>query len=575
MSDLKQIITRKTLREEAGSTYFGRGLDYFKSGYVKKLEVHGNRIEGSVRGSRLYHCSIECDIDADSLFGECSCPLGDDGEFCKHLVALGLAFINGFETPAPSRKQPDFKLAKFLRERSREELVALLNGASKQYPDLLEYFRMSYLPAASEALQKELTLKIDRLLELAEECDYEDCYDYDEQYKIEQDEERLRQELKQLTDTMERMFSGTHAAMVMELAEYAIKEAVRRDLQSEDSCAGLISEMLSFYFKAVKKGLGKAADVAENMIEWEPLDSWGAMSQVGRYFMDAPARIEKAWNTAALHLWRKMPVLGMKDQRMTSTQRAIIEKRLLQYARINSDSELELEILQHNQSTEEHVLALGKLLIRLNRREELPDYLREAFRHFPHSCDIRQSLVEELVHVKKYSEAMEIAWRYFEENPNCSGGYQFLRSAARSSRQGGEFLEKALAYVETYFEKNQDGIASRSTRIDILICEKEYGRALEIAESGLCSHDSLFRLASALSKTQPDASARLVKRPLEQFLKEAGDKFYEKSVAALKLYRQYLVAAGHPEQFQAECLAIREQQKKRRKFIALLDQAKL
>lgn len=98
---------------------------------------------------------------------------------------------------------------------------------------------------------------------------------------------------------------------------------------------------------------------------------------------------------------------------------------------------------------------------------------------------------------------------------------------------------------------------------------------MEIAESGLCSHDSLFRLASALSKTQPDASARLVKRPLEQFLKEVGDKFYEKSVAALKLYRQYLVAAGHPEQFQAECLAIRERQKKRRKFIALLDQAKL
>ena len=371
MSDLKKIITRKALREEAGTTYFGRGLDYFQSGCVKKLEVHGNRIEGSVRGSRLYHCSIECDIDTDSLFGECSCPLGDDGEFCKHLVALGLAFINGFETPAPSRKQPDFKLAKFLQERSREELIALLNGAAKQYPDLLEYFRMSYLPEASEALRKELMQKIDRLLELAEECDYEDCYDDDEQYEIEQDEECLRQELKQLTDTMERMFSGTHTALVMELAEYAIEEAIRRDLQSEDACAGLISEMLSFYFKAVKKGLGKATDIAENMIEWEPLDSWGAMSQVGQYFMEAPARIEKAWNTAALRLWREMPVLGMTDQRTTSTQRAIMEKRLLQYARFNSDSELELEILQHNQSMEEHVLALGKLLIRLNRREEL------------------------------------------------------------------------------------------------------------------------------------------------------------------------------------------------------------
>lgn len=575
MSNLKIAVTRQALKEEAGTTYFKRGLDYFKSGYVKNLEIHENHIEGRVRGSCLYRCSIECDNDEDYLYGECDCPLGDEGEFCKHLVALGLAFINGFETPAAAKKKSGFDLSKLLKERSREELISLLKGAARQYPDLLEYFRMSYLPEDSNALQKELKQKIDRLLELAEECDYEDCYDYDEQYEIEQDEERLRQELDQLNNIMEQMFNGSKGSMVMDIAEYAIKTTIQQDLQSEDSCSGLISSMLSFYFKAVQKGLGKAADIAENMIEWESLDSWGALSHVGRYFMDAPARIEKAWLSAALRHWKTMPVLHMKDQRMTSAKRSIIEKRLLQEARFDNDTELELKILQHNLSTEEHVLTLGKLLVRLNRRDELLQHLRDAFIHFPHSCDIRQSLVDELVHCKKYSEAMKIAWQYFEKNPNCSVGYQFLRSAARSCRQGKVFLEKALEYIDAHFEKQRNGITNRSIQVDILVCEKEYERALRIAESGLCSHESLFRLAAVLSKTLPDASARLIKRPLDQFLRETGDKFYEKTISTLKLYRKYLNNAGKVEQFQEECLAIRQQYKRRRKFIAMLNKAKL
>lgn len=38
-----------------------------------------------------------------SLDGECNCPDGHDGSFCKHLVALGLAFFDK-QKNAPAEK---------------------------------------------------------------------------------------------------------------------------------------------------------------------------------------------------------------------------------------------------------------------------------------------------------------------------------------------------------------------------------------------------------------------------------------------------------------------------------------
>ena len=251
--NLKELITRQNLQMEAGDAYFKRGLDYFRSGHVQKLFVDDERIEGKVSGSRSYSCSIES--DGDGWFsGECSCPLGDDGEFCKHLVALGLAFIDGFEMPQPTNgKRDKFDLAAFLKERSREELTALLTGAAKLHPDLQEFFRMSHLPDEPGALRRELLQKIDRLLDLAEECSYVDCYG-DEGDEIDENFEQLRQELGQLTATMKRL----SPSLILELAEYAIKEALKREGGDDESGLDeLIGDMLPRYFDAVTKGAGK------------------------------------------------------------------------------------------------------------------------------------------------------------------------------------------------------------------------------------------------------------------------------------------------------------------------------
>ena len=569
-NDLKELVTRQNLREEAGNVYFERGLDYFKFGQVQKLHVYGTCIEGIVAGSRLYRCSIEA--DGDGWFSsECNCPLGVEDEFCKHLVALGLAFINGSAAPRQVKDKRDkFDLVAFLKARSKEELTALLAEAAKLHPDLLEFFRMSHLSDDPKSLRLELLRKIKRLLQLAEECSYLDCYG-DEDYEIDRNFEQLRQELGQLTAALKH----TSPQLMLELAEYAINEALKRDDDDDDQNGfdELIADILPFYFEAVAKGAGKPLQIAENMLEWETANPWGALGRVKFYFNNAPQRIVDAWEKIALKQWEKMPEMPMGAP--FSNKRSLIEERLLQYAKFNCDTELELKILQRNQSSPKQILALSKLLLRLDRNGEILPLLQKAHEHFKHDREILSALLKELIRCDKKEEALALAWNCFERHPNCHYGYEFLRSTARSCHKGKVYLDKALDFLREQLSPHGQAIDFRTEMVNILIYEKDYLQALEIAESGLCAQNTLRRLAEALANSLPEASARLLKRLLGQSLDQAGERSYIESIGLLKLYKEYLTAAGKGEQFQHEILTIRQQYKRRRKFISLLNQHEL
>ena len=85
-------LTRAALRETAGPVYFARGEEYFDMGAVSSVRERGGMISATVFGSYPYKTSLL--IRDGMLDGHCTCPLGQDGEFCKHLVATGLACIN-------------------------------------------------------------------------------------------------------------------------------------------------------------------------------------------------------------------------------------------------------------------------------------------------------------------------------------------------------------------------------------------------------------------------------------------------------------------------------------------------
>lgn len=71
-----------------------RGLDYYRSGDVRKLEkVSENEFSAVVFGSEKY--SLYVKINGDAIVEhECDCPY-DYGDVCKHKVAVFYAIRNG------------------------------------------------------------------------------------------------------------------------------------------------------------------------------------------------------------------------------------------------------------------------------------------------------------------------------------------------------------------------------------------------------------------------------------------------------------------------------------------------
>ncbi len=90
-SPLERILTRGLLQQMAGGRSFDRGTAYFASGRVLTLDERGGTITATVRGTYLYRVTLRA--EAGGLASGCTCPLGDDGIFCKHCVAAGLAWL--------------------------------------------------------------------------------------------------------------------------------------------------------------------------------------------------------------------------------------------------------------------------------------------------------------------------------------------------------------------------------------------------------------------------------------------------------------------------------------------------
>ncbi|WP_131766439.1 SWIM zinc finger family protein [Candidatus Protofrankia datiscae] len=103
------VLDRDLIRLHAGHLYYARGLAYHRQGAVVELHVDGMAVDATVVGTRRYQ--VHAELTGAGLTAECSCPLGVDGVFCKHAVAVALAWLDaagddGDDDAAPPRPAP-------------------------------------------------------------------------------------------------------------------------------------------------------------------------------------------------------------------------------------------------------------------------------------------------------------------------------------------------------------------------------------------------------------------------------------------------------------------------------------
>lgn len=95
---LDKNLQKNNLKHFFESRIFSRGVTYYNANLVASLKAFPDKdpakikIKGEVAGSDYYHTSMTFDLRIDKFSGlDCDCPYDDN---CKHLVALGLEFID-------------------------------------------------------------------------------------------------------------------------------------------------------------------------------------------------------------------------------------------------------------------------------------------------------------------------------------------------------------------------------------------------------------------------------------------------------------------------------------------------
>jgi uncharacterized Zn finger protein len=73
----------------AGKRSFDRGERYVDA--VEDVRDVLGGVRATVRGTETYR--VRLDWSRGRLAGECDCPWGGEGEFCKHCVAVGLVVV--------------------------------------------------------------------------------------------------------------------------------------------------------------------------------------------------------------------------------------------------------------------------------------------------------------------------------------------------------------------------------------------------------------------------------------------------------------------------------------------------
>jgi uncharacterized Zn finger protein len=120
---LATILTRKAVHRLADIGTLQRGADYAAAGKVHGLQHDGEVVVAEVSGTRRYRVRLW--VDGAEVAYACTCPVGEDGRFCKHCVAVGLAWVDS-RMPAAKPRPTLADLRAHLSRQSKEALVELL-----------------------------------------------------------------------------------------------------------------------------------------------------------------------------------------------------------------------------------------------------------------------------------------------------------------------------------------------------------------------------------------------------------------------------------------------------------------
>ena len=373
----------------AGPRSYERGVGYVHQRRVETPVECDGRIRALVRGTVPY--IVELWDDGDSPRWSCTCPVAEDGSFCKHCVATALALL-------PRSGEPDVRpeRASAGSAPSRRRI-----GASASAPKLSVWVR-----------------RIDRaFFAHGEFVSYYEA-------------EAWADGIHVMIENLENLCDAGHPDAVAELAEHVFScadEAVNYVDDSDGHLTGIIDRLSESHLRSCREGTADPVELANRLVKLELSSELDGFHRAAASYVDVLGKAGLAEYRRRLEpRWRK---IKPTDDRYGAT--FAVRQAMVGWALAIGDPDALIDVHSRDEPSPQDVLEIAISLEAAGRSEEAISWAQRCIaenRSQPRQTDeLREFLSRRLDARGEHAAAVDLFWQAFAADPTLDRYRQLLQ----------------------------------------------------------------------------------------------------------------------------------------------------
>ncbi len=433
-------ISEHTLQDLAGDLFFARGNIYFHNGSVRELEMTGGGAAAAVDGTRPQPYQVSLEIVRGRLEGECDCPVGQDGLFCKHCVAVGLAWLeetggvtDGFGIEDGGGADSGTELRSFLLSQEPEWLVDELLRAAADNPALRTRLHRAIRADDVAALDVQaIRRNLEDVIAIDEYVDWHAAHAY-------------TGDIDEALGSLDDLLDNGRADEVIGLAEHVLELLEQAASGIDDSSGGMgsaLARVEEIHLRACEEGNPDPVALGRRLAEHALGNGWLVFDDVVPAYAEILGEAGLAAYRAVIdRAWSELPALTPGDHRSYEHGRYTVTTLKEKLARLDGDTDALVEVLAHDLSADHKFLGIARVLVDAGRDADALGWLERGAAAFPNN-PTRLNHVAAEIHRRdgRGERAVELVWAEFTRSPSLAA-YQLLADyagAAGSGQQDGE-----------------------------------------------------------------------------------------------------------------------------------------
>ncbi|MGB3491329.1 MAG: DUF6880 family protein [Elainellaceae cyanobacterium] len=575
MASLSNILDEDLLIDLAGDRYFERGEDYFERGLVRGMAQYDERITAEVMGTEVYQVHLW--LEDYDLKSRCTCPLGADDLFCKHCVAVGLAWIAEPPAYSPEGKAPATPgitmedVRDYLARQDRDTLVNMILERAMEDRSLREMLLVKAAVrqeggADIQAFRRSMrqAIAINGFVDYGAAGSYADG-------------------VQTVMDGLEDLLDEGYATDVLELCEEAM-ELLEDALNSVDDSNGHLHEILEqvqeLHHHACQQGRPNPRALAERLFRVELASGYGFFHNAIETYADILGdQGLEIYKELVDEEWDRMPELTSSSGRSFDYRRSKLNRIKETLVSMSGSLEELVEVIAKDLSQPSRYLQIAQLYQERRKPEEAIAWAEQGLKAFENSYlfwGLSNFLVGAYEEKGRFDDAVQLVWQEFKQQPSLQA-YQKLQKQALKAKSWSTWRQKVFDDVHTSGESKDQArryqrfaLSGYSLLVEILLWEGDAEQAWKEAKAGGCRASLWLKLAKTREADHPEDALSIYQPTVEKLIEQTNNTAYADAVQRILKVKELMLQLDRQSEFEEWRSHIVTTYKRKRNFMKLM-----